>query len=205
MILHDFALSSASYRVRIALALKGLDYDRRNYKLRAGEQRDPAYLAVNPAGLVPTLEVDGLVLTQSLAIIDYLDNRWPVPQLVPADPAIRAKVLAIALTIACDIHPLNNLRTLFRLEAEGLDDARRNDWYATWVTAGFTAVEAMIDDGAGGYALGQTPSLADICIVPQMFNARRFDVDLTPFPKLVAVDEYARAHPAFAAAAPEMA
>lgn len=202
--LHDFPLSSASYRVRIALNLKGIAYERCNYVLRQGEQRSADYLAINPAGLVPCLEIDGLQLSQSLAIIEYLDNRFPEPQLIPQAPALRARAQAMAQTIACDIHPLNNLRVLQYLEHEMQQDGDRvNQWYAHWVSAGFSALEAMLRNGGDRqFAIGDTISIADICIVPQMFNARRFAVDTTPYPRLVEVADRAAAHPSFASAAP---
>jgi maleylacetoacetate isomerase len=204
MILHDFALSSASYRVRIALNLKGLEYETRSYRLRAGEQRASDYLAINPAGLVPTLEIDGLVITQSLAIIDYLDATRVEPRLIPVEPAERARMLAMALTIACDIHPLNNLRVLQYLETV-LDqkEPARDAWYTTWVSAGFAAIEAALrTTSETPFAGGDAPGIADVCLVPQIFNARRFKVDLTPFPRLVQVADRAAALSAFARAAP---
>jgi maleylacetoacetate isomerase len=204
MILHDFALSSASYRVRIALSLKGLQYETRSYKLRAGEQRASDYLELNPAGLVPTLEADGLVITQSLAIVDYLDATRPEPRLIPSDPAERARVLAIAHTIVCDIHPVNNLRVLLYLEAVlGQDEHARDGWYRTWVTAGFAAIESMLRARAEtAFVAGDAPGIAEVCLVPQVFNARRFKVDLSPFPRLVGVADRAAGLPAFARAAP---
>lgn len=201
MILHDFPLSSASFRVRIVLALKGIAYERRNYALRAGEQRAPDYLAKNPAGFVPALEVDGLVLGQSLAIIDYLDTLVPEPRMIPADPLARARAMEMALTIAADIHPINNLRILQYLEHElgqGKDAVER--WYRHWITAGFTTVEALLPDTE--FAGGDAPNIVDACLVPQMFNARRFATDLTPFPRVTAMADRATAHPAFVAAAP---
>jgi maleylacetoacetate isomerase len=204
MILHDFALSSASYRVRIALNLKGLEYETRSYRLRAGEQRAPDYLAINPAGLVPTLEIDGLIITQSLAIIDYLDATRVEPRLIPVHPAERARMLAIALTIACDIHPTNNLRVLQYLETLLGEDERVLDaWYSTWVMAGFTAIEAMLSTAQEApFVGGDTPGIADICLVPQVFNARRFKVDLRPFPRIVRVADRAADLAAFKRAAP---
>ncbi len=202
--LHDFPLSSASYRVRIALNLKGVAYERRNYVLRGGEQRGADYLAINPAGLVPCLEIDGLRLTQSLAIVEYLDSRFPEPRLIPQDPALRARAQAMALTVACDIHPLNNLRVLQFLERDLQQGSEQvNRWYAHWIDLGFSALEAMLKDGPEGpFALGDTVGIADLCLVPQVFNARRFAVDLTPYPRLVAIADRAAALPAFADAAP---
>jgi maleylacetoacetate isomerase/maleylpyruvate isomerase len=202
--LHDFPLSSASYRVRIALNLKGVAYERRNYVLREGEQRSADYLAINPAGLVPCLEIDGLRLTQSLAIVEYLDSRFPEPRLIPQDPALRARAQAMALTVACDIHPLNNLRVLQFLERDLQQDSEQvNRWYAHWIDQGFSALEAMLKDGPEEpFAMGDTVGIADLCLVPQVFNARRFAVDLTPYPRLVAIADRAAALPAFADAAP---
>lgn len=202
MILHDYTLSSASFRVRIVLEMKGLPYERRSHALRNGEQRAPEYLAVNPAGLVPALEVDGLRLGQSLAIIDYLDAVHPEPRMLPADPIERARAMEMALTIACDIHPLNNLRILKYLEHDlGQDRQAVETWYRHWVTAGFTTLEQLLPDAP--YAGGQAPNIVDVCLVPQMYNARRFNTDLTPFPRLTAMADRAAALPAFVAAAPQ--
>lgn len=201
MILHDFPLSSAAFRVRIVLNLKGLAYEKRNYALRAGEQRAPDYLAINPAGLVPALEVDGLHLGQSLAIIDYLDAIRPEPRMIPADPAERARAMEMALTIACDIHPINNLRVLQYLEHEmGRDRDAVEHWYRHWVGAGFATLEKLLPDTP--FAGGDAPNIVDVCLVPQMYNARRFKTDLTPFPRVTATADRAGALPAFQEAAP---
>jgi maleylacetoacetate isomerase len=201
--LFDYFRSSASYRVRIGLNLKGLVYERVDVSLLDGQQREADNLARNPQGFVPTLEVDGHQLTQSLAILDYLDARFPEPPFVSRDPARRSKTLAQALLIACDIHPLNNLRVLNYLKRElGASDESRDDWYRHWVRQGFVALERMAED-SGTYLGGDAPDLADICLVPQMFNARRFKLDLTPFPTLVRIDAELQRLDAFAAASPE--
>jgi len=201
MILHDFPLSSASFRVRIVLNLKGIAYERRNYVLRDGEQRAPDYLQLNPAGMVPALEVDGVVLGQSLAIIDYLDALHPEPQMVPRDPIARARAMEMALTIACDIHPLNNLRILRYLEQPlGHQKTEVDSWYRHWVEQGFATLEKLLPDTE--FAGGAAPNIVDAFLVPQMYNARRFKVDLTPFAKLTAIADRAAALPAFVAAAP---
>lgn len=208
IVLHDYFRSSASYRVRIALNLKGLTYEQREVSLLKGDQQGEAYKALNPQGFVPMLEVDGLRLTQSLAIIDYLDARFPEPRLVPADPAAAAAVRAMALTVACDIHPLNNLRVLRYLKAElGQEQEAVDRWYRHWITEGLAALEAMAAPALGSLSDEEVaalpPNLADICIVPQLYNARRFETDLTAFPTLVRVDAILQRHPAFAAAHPE--
>jgi maleylacetoacetate isomerase len=201
MILHDFPLSSACFRVRIVLNLKGLTYEKHNYALRAGEQRAPGYLALNPAGFVPALETEGLVLGQSLAIIDYLDAVQPEPRMIPTDAIERARAMEMALTIACDIHPINNLRVLQYLEHEmGQERAAVENWYRHWVEQGFATLEKLLPDAP--FAGGDAPNIVDACLVPQMFNARRFKTDLAPFPNLTAMADRAAALPAFADAAP---
>jgi len=202
-VLHDYVRSSAAYRVRIALNLKGVDYESRQVNLLEGDQKSDAYRAVNPQGLVPALEIDGHLLTQSLAIIDYLDARFPEPQLVPKDPGERAHVLTMALAIACDIHPLNNLRVLKYLSGPlGVEQDHRDAWYAHWVHEGFAALETLAAPRAGRFLLGDSPTMADVLLVPQMFNARRFNVPVEAYPTLVradanacAIDAFARAHP----------
>jgi len=203
-VLFDYFRSSASYRVRIALNLKEVDYEARPVNLLEGAQKDEAYRALNPQGFVPMLEMDGQRFTQSLAIIDYLDARFVEPKLIPEDPVDRAHVLALAMTIACDIHPVNNLRILKYL-AGPLDQpqAVRDDWYRHWVREGFVALETLAKERAGRFLFGDQPGLADICLVPQMFNARRFAVPLDDFPTLVRADAEANRIDAFAAAHPD--
>jgi maleylpyruvate isomerase len=207
MILYHHAVSSASYRVRIALALKGLPFDSKLMDLRAGEQRGEAFLRINSQGLVPTLALDdGAVLTQSLAIIEYLDETHPDPPLLPQAALARARVRALTLAIICDIHPLNNLRVLNYLEKElRHDKATRDAWYRHWVQVGFEALERWLvrDAATGRFCHGDRPSMADVCLVPQVANARRFDVDLRAYPRLVGIDAACREIPEFQAAAPE--
>ena len=207
MILHDYFRSSAAYRVRIALNLKGLEPERRFVHLRKGEQRTPAFLELNPQGLVPALVLDdGTVLTQSLAIIEYLDEKHPAPPLLPRGAEDRAFVRAIALAIACDIHPLNNLRVLQYLgSACGVDEPKRDEWYRHWNDVGFAASEPQLAGRASGrHALGDAPTLADICIVPQVANANRLKVPMDPYPRIRAVNEACLAHPAFDRARPQV-
>ena len=205
MILHDYFRSSAAYRVRIALHIKGVATERRFVHLRKGEQRAPGYLALNPQGLVPMLEIGERRLTQSLAIIEYLDEKYPQPPLLPPGPEDRAWVRAVALSIACDIHPLNNTRVLGYLEKQlHLDEEQRNTWYRHWVTLGFDALEQQLAARAEGrFCFGHVPTIADVCLVPQVANARRFKVDLTPYPRIVAIDEACRALEPFANARPD--
>lgn len=206
MILHDYFRSSAAYRVRIALNLKGLEPERRHVHLRKGEQHAPGYLEINSQGFVPTLVVGDTVLTQSLAIIEYLDETHPSPPLLPRAPADRAFVRAIALAIACDIHPLNNTRVLKYLASEcKLDEPARDEWYRHWIREGFAAIESQLAKrAAGAFALGDAPTVADICIVPQVANANRLKVSLDPYPRIRAVNAACLAHAAFDRARPEV-
>jgi maleylpyruvate isomerase len=207
MILYGYGLSSASYRVRIAMALKNLQYTSIVKNLRSGEHRLSDFLEINVQGFVPALGLDdGVVLTQSVAIIEYLDELYPEPPLLPAEPLARARVRALTQAIACDIHPLNNLRVLRYLEEKLiLDKETRDAWYRHWVSVGFDALERWLvrDDATGQFCHGDSPTTADVCLVPQVFNARRFSVDLNSFPRILAIDAACRGMPAFQAAAPD--
>ncbi|HWI86255.1 MAG TPA: maleylacetoacetate isomerase [Sphingomonas sp.] len=204
LILHGYWRSSAVYRVRIALNLKNLDYTQVGHDLRLGEQSDPAYRAIAPAGLVPALEHEGHAYVQSLAIIEWLEERWPNAPLLPGEIEHRATVRAMAATIAADIHPLNNLRILKYLKGEFDRSQEQIDaWIAHWIGEGFTALETMVARHGGRYAFGDCPTMADCFLVPQLYNAERFGVDLTPYPGLLAAAATARAHPAFVAAHPD--
>src|SRR3982750_559711 len=203
-ILYDYFRSSAAYRVRIALNLKGIDYESRQIDLRDDQQKSGEYRALNPQGLVPMLEIDGHRLTQSLAIINYLDLRYPNQPLLPASAAERALVVAMAMTIACDIHPLNNLRVLRYLKNElGHSQDEVDVWYAHWITEGLPALEALSAPRAGKFLFGDAPTGADVCLVPQLYNARRFDVPLDDYPTLLRADANANALDSFAAAHPD--
>ena len=202
VILYDFWRSSAAYRVRIVLNLKGVAYRSVPVNIAAGEQFAAEFAALNPQRLVPALAIDGLLLTQSLAIIDYLDANHKDPPMVSSDPATRARTLAQALVIAADIHPLNNLRVLNYLRGElGQDGAAVATWYRHWIAEGLGALEAQAP--ADGLFGGDRPNMADVCLVPQLANARRFDQPLEAYPQLLRIDEQLRALPAFAAAAPD--
>lgn len=177
--LHGFLRSSATYRVRIALNLKGLSFDTLSYNLRDNEQLAPDYVALNPQGLVPTLEVGGAVLTQSLAICEYLDELHPTPALLPTDALERAKVRAAAYVIACDVHPVQNLKILNRLRALDVGEDAIQKWACDTIEEGLAAFETLLPAHSGAFCFGDTPSLADICLIPQLANARRFGVALT--------------------------
>ncbi|WP_291863910.1 maleylacetoacetate isomerase [Bradyrhizobium sp.] len=204
MKLHGYFRSSASYRVRIALNLKGLDADHLSHHLRKGEQRDPAFLAINPQGLVPALQDDGgAVLTQSLAIIEWLEEIRPQPALLPWDPLRRARVRAFALVLACDTHPVQNLKVLARLRELGLPEEQVTGWAAWANREGLAACEALIAGEPGPFCFGEAPTIADLCLVPQLFNARRFGVDVAAYPRLLRAEAAALAMKAFADAAPD--
>ena len=204
MKLHGYFRSSASYRVRIALNLKGLQVEHLPHHLRKGEQCAPAYLALNPQGFVPTLEDDtGTVLTQSLAIIEWLEEIHPEPPLLPKDPLERAQVRAFALALACDTHPVQNLKVLARLREMDLPEERVTGWAAWANREGLTACETLVAHEPGPFCFGAAPTIADLCLVPQLGNARRFGVDVAAFPRLLQAEAAAKALPAFADAAPE--
>jgi maleylpyruvate isomerase len=204
MKLYTYFRSSAAYRVRIALNLKKLDCDSTFVNLLHDEQRASAYLATNPQGLVPALEDEAHVITQSIAIIEYLDERYPDPPLLPREPDARAHVRAIALAIACDVHPLNNLRVLRYLENTlGCSKDQRLSWYRHWIAEGFTSLErTLAHNGSDEFCYGDAPTLADIALVPQVFNAQRYACDLAPYPRIRRVNEARLRIAAFREAAP---
>jgi maleylacetoacetate isomerase/maleylpyruvate isomerase len=201
--LHTAARGAAPYRVRIALNLKGIAYDAVGVDLAGSEQHKATYRALNPQKLTPTLEGAGEPMTQSLAILEWLEETHPEPPLLPKDPRERATVRAMADIVACDIHPLNNLRVQRALEAMGVDADSRMTWTRRWINDGFQALELMVAKHGGGWAFGDTPTFADCSLVPQVVNSQRFGIDLTPYPAISAVWETSKAHPAFHAAAPE--
>jgi len=205
MKLHGFFRSSAAYRVRIALNLKELTAEHVPHHLRKGEQFAPAYLAINPQGLVPVLENDaGAILTQSLAIIEWLEETHPNPPLLPKDPLRRARVRAFAMAIACDTHPVQNLKVLLRLRELGLPKEKVTEWAAWANREGLSACETLIRNEPGPFCFGDAPTLADVYLVPQLTNARRFGVDVSAYPRLLEAETAAKAMPAFANAAPEL-
>ena len=204
IVLHHYAKSSASYRVRIALNLKGVDYERRDVDLVSDDQKSAGYRAANPQALVPMLEIDGHRLNQSLAICDYLDARFEQPPLVPRGPAERSHVLALALAVACEMQPLSNLRVRrYLADKLALSAEQAEAWNRHWLDDGLAALEALAAPRAGAWLFADTPSLADICLVPQLFVARRFRVPLDPYPTLLRAEATALAHPAFTAAHPD--
>lgn len=204
LVLHGYWRSSAAYRVRIGLNLKGLDYAQVSHDLRKNAQADPAYRALAPQALVPALDTGDTVLTQSLAILEWLEERHPEPPLLPAEPTARAQVRAMAAVVACDIHPLNNLRVLRALRRDlGQSQADIDAWIGRWIGEGFAALDILVQRHGNGYCFGDRPTLADCCLIPQIANARRSAVDLAPYPALLAVDRRCADHPAFAAAAPD--
>jgi maleylpyruvate isomerase len=202
--LHGYWRSGATWRVRIALALKGLDYASIPHDLRMGQQGAPDYRALNRQALVPTLDIGAGILTQSLAIIEWLDEVYPEPPLLPIDSLARAHARSLSQIIACDIHPLHNLRVLQTLRGEfGAGESQVNAWIARWIEAGFAAMEPMVAQIGGNFACGDVPTMADCCLVPQVYSARRFSVDLAPFPRIVAIDARCAALPAFQSAHPD--
>jgi len=204
ILFHGYWRSSAAYRVRIALNLKGLDYEEVDHDLRTGAHKDLSYTAIAPAGLVPAVEHDGHAYVQSLAILEWLEERWPEPALLPKALNDRAIVRGMSLMIAADIHPINNLRILKYLKSELDEPQERIDaWVAHWIQEGFAALEVMIGRHGDGFAFGATPTMVDCFLVPQVFNAERFNVDLSAFHQITAVAEKARALPAFVTAHPE--
>ncbi len=202
MKLYTYFRSSAAYRVRIALALKGIAWENAFVHLVKGEHLSPDYRSVNVQGRVPSLDDDGEIILQSPAILEYLEETHPEPPLLPGNASSRARIRAVCAIIGCDIHPLNNLSTLKYLKNElGVGEDARNAWYAHWIHEGFAAIEQMIE--ASPYCFGPTPTMADAYLIPQIYNAARFSVSLEAFPKIRAVAETCAAHPAFQAAAPE--
>ena len=203
MKLHGYFRSSASYRVRIALNLKGLSAEHLPHHLRKGEQRDPAYLAINPQGLVPTLQNRGAIITQSLAIIEWLEEIHPSPPLLPQEPLRRAHVRAFAPAIACDTRPVQNLKVLARLRQLGIADGEVTEWAAWANREGLAACETLIAHEPGPFCFGEAPTIADLCLVPQLANARRFGVDVDAFPRLLKAEAAAKVMRAFTDAAPD--
>lgn len=205
LVLHGYWRSGTSYRTRIALNLKGVKYDQVTHDLRTGQQRAASYRALNPQGLVPALQAGSVVLTQSTAILEWLDERHPMPPLLPGSPEDRAVVRGMALLVACDIHPLNNIRVLNYLRKDlGSDEAAVMAWIGRWIADGFGALEELVARHGDGFCFGATPTLADCHLVPQVYSAERFGIDLTPFPRLLSVNARLAELPAVAAAHPDL-
>jgi len=207
MRLYDYYRSTAAYRVRIALNLKGLSYQQARVNLLQGEDSSADYRAINPQGLVPALVLDDTVLQQSLAICEYLDEMQPEPPLLPGDPLQRARIRALAQMVACDIHPVNNLRVLKYLTGElGINEVRKLTWYRHWIDEGFRPIEQLLSATAteGAFCFGNQVTLADICLVPQVYNARRFELDLTPYPRIVQIEQQCLQLDAFERARPDI-
>ena len=207
MKLYSYFRSSAAYRVRIALNIKGLEYETVTKSLLDGEHRTIDFRTLNPQGLIPVLQTEEVALSQSIAIIEYLEERYPTPALLPTDPIARAQVRSMALAIACDIHPLNNLRVLNYLRGElKLDVVAVNKWYRHWIMDAFTGLETLVrrHSTQARYCFGDEVTLADVLLVPQMFNARRYETDLSPFPTLVAISNHLESLPAFTSARPDL-
>ena len=204
MELHGYFRSSASYRVRIALNLKELSYDYYPVNLLKGEQKEPAYRNLNPQGLVPALIDSGHVFTQSLAILEWLDEQHPQPALLPKDSLARAKVRALAYNVACDIQPVQNLRVLKYLQSElGASDEQKVEWIRHWIDGGFTALETQLEGQGGTFAGGDTPGLFECCLIPQIYNAERFGMHIGQYPRIAKIAEACAALPAFERARPE--
>ena len=204
VILYDYYRSSAAYRIRIALNLKHVEYEQRTVNLLEGEQQSAEYKELNPQGLVPMIEIDGHRMTQTMAIVGYLDQKFPNQPLVPAAAEIRAHVIAMSLIVVADIHPLNNLRVLKYLKGElGRSQEEVDRWYAHWILEGLPALEALAKPQAGAFLFGDAPTAADICLVPQLYNARRYNVPLDAYPTLLRAEENANKLEAFAAAHPD--
>ena len=205
MTLYSAWRATAPYRVRIGLKLKGLDYDYVGVDLLGGEQHKPAYRAINRQRLTPALDLgDGDVMTQSLAILEWLDETHPEPSILPGDARARARIRTMALVIACDVHPLNNTRVGRALEAMDVSPVRRAKWTERWILDGFQTLEPMVAEYGQGFAFGDTPTLADCCLIPQIYSATRFGISLEPFPAILAVATRAAVHPAFMAAHPDL-
>lgn len=206
LVLHGYFRSGTTYRVRLALNWKALEYDYVPVNLVQGAQSEPGFVSKNPQGLVPALEADGAILTQSPAILEWLEETFPDKPLLPSDPLMRARVRAFAAAIGCDIHPIQNLRVMKKVKTDyGVGQDGAQGWARHWITTGFEALERLAEDadGTNGFLFGDSPTLAEVYLLPQMYNARRFGVDLEPYPRLVAADAAARVLPPFERAAPE--